>query len=249
VRPRDTGRSTNCLINDVGIYVHKRERGFHSYALPYSWDVRLGHKTREGALSELDDEIDVDHVRRTLAEIGMDEERLTADVDQAGLEAFYVASEDIADEELRRQLGERLPAQLVPLHLQRVESIPLGASGKVDEKALLREATGRRSERPYRAPVGPVQQYLSDVWQEELGAERVGADDSFFELGGTSLSAMQVMLRLCQEFDIDLPLGTLFSHPRLGELARVAEDRILADADEVPAAERRRLLGDHEHPG
>ena len=56
VRPEDTGRSTNCLINDTGIYVHKRERGFHNYELPYSWDVRLGHKTRAEALAELDDE-------------------------------------------------------------------------------------------------------------------------------------------------------------------------------------------------
>ena len=44
VRPADTGRSTNCLINVAGISVHRRERGFHNYAEPYSWDVRLGHK-------------------------------------------------------------------------------------------------------------------------------------------------------------------------------------------------------------
>ena len=44
VRPADTGRSTNCLINDVGIYVHRRTQGYHNYAVPYSWDVRLGHK-------------------------------------------------------------------------------------------------------------------------------------------------------------------------------------------------------------
>ena len=42
MRPSDTGRSTNCLINNIGIFVHKAERGFHNYALPYSWDVRLG---------------------------------------------------------------------------------------------------------------------------------------------------------------------------------------------------------------
>jgi hypothetical protein len=74
VRPRDTGRSTNCLINDVGIYVHKKERGYHNYELPYSWDVRLGHRTHDGAREELNDAIDVDHVRKTLAEIGYDEE-------------------------------------------------------------------------------------------------------------------------------------------------------------------------------
>ena len=249
VRPKDTGRSTNCLINDVGIYVHKKERGFHNYALPYSWDVRLGHKTRDGALDELDDEIDVEHVRRTLGEIGYDEERVEKGADQTALAAFYVASADVSDEDLRRQLGERLPSQLVPLHLQRVDSIPLTVSGKVDERALSRETLGPRPERPYRAPEGPVEEYLAGVWQEELGVERVGADDSFFELGGTSLATMQVMVRLCREFDIDLPLETPFSHPTLSALARVAEDRILADAAELPDAERQRLLGDDGSAG
>ena len=58
VRPADTGRSTNCLINVAGIQVHRREQGYHNYAEPYSWDVRLGHKTRDEALEELDDEVD-----------------------------------------------------------------------------------------------------------------------------------------------------------------------------------------------
>ncbi len=57
-RPADTGRSTNCLINEAGIYVHLKERGYHNYAAPYSWDVRLGHKQRDSALGELVDNID-----------------------------------------------------------------------------------------------------------------------------------------------------------------------------------------------
>ena len=73
VRPADTGRSTNCLINDVGIYVHTTTRGYHNYALPYSWDVRLGHKRREAAMDELDDDIDLDRVRHILDEIGYPE--------------------------------------------------------------------------------------------------------------------------------------------------------------------------------
>ena len=52
VRPADTGRSTNCLVNAAGIHVHTTERGYHNYAEPYSWDVRLGHKTRDGAREE-----------------------------------------------------------------------------------------------------------------------------------------------------------------------------------------------------
>ncbi len=229
VRPQDTGRSTNCLINDVGIYVHKRRRGYHNYALPYSWDVRMGHKTRDEALAELDDEIDVAHVRRTLAEIGADPERLTASPDQPLLAAYYVASEDLAEDELRRQLAERLPSPLVPAHLQRLDTLPLTVHGKVDEAALPAAEHGRRPETSYRPPEGPVQEFLAGLWREQLGVERVGADDGFFALGGTSLVAMEVMIRLCREFALDLPLETLFSHPTLARLARVAEDRILAD--------------------
>ncbi len=230
VRPEDTGRSTNCLINDVGIWVHKQERGFHNYALPYSWDVRLGHKDREAALAELDDEIDVDYVRRTLAELGYQEQPGGAGTDQTALHAFYVASAEVSEEELRRRLGEHLPPQLIPTHLQRVDAIPMTASGKVDERALTRDVLGMAGERPYRAPEGPVAQFLAELWRQQLGNERVGADDSFFALGGTSLAAMEVMLGLCRAYDIDLPLETLFTHPTLGGLAKVAEDRILADA-------------------
>ncbi len=237
VRPADTGRSTNCLINDVGIYVHTRERGFHNYALPYSWDVRLGHKDRDAALAELDDEIDEEFVHKTLTELGYDEDRLGSGTGQTTLEAFYVASHEVSDEEIRRRLGERLPPQLIPGLLRRVESLPLTASGKVDEAALSREALPTLSRTPYRAPAGPVQEYLAEVWRQELGAERVGADDNFFELGGTSLLAMQVMLRLCREFDIDLPLAAMFSHPTLAALAEAAEDQILADVAELPHAE------------
>ena len=73
IRPSDTGRSTNCLINDVGIHLHKTRRGFHNYAFPYAYDVRMGHKTRDAAIDELNDEIDEDNVAEILREIGFDE--------------------------------------------------------------------------------------------------------------------------------------------------------------------------------
>ena len=228
VRPEDTGRSTNCLINDVGIYVHKRERGYHNYALPYSWDVRMGHKTREAAQQELDDDIDHERVEEILREVGYE-------VDSGGghddtlLEAYYVSSEPVDESALRARLAERLPPAFVPSYLKRVESIPLTSSGKVDEPALTRQSRGQHPDKPYRPPKGPVEEYLAALWQDELAVERVGADDGFFELGGTSLTGMQVMLRLCQEFDIDLPLDTLFMNPTLSALARVAEERILDD--------------------
>ena len=232
-RPSDTGRSTNCLINDVGILIHQRERGFHNYALPYSWDVRMGHKTREAAIRELDDQIDEENVRTMLQEIGYSEGRSEVSDDQTVLEAFFVATREVSEDELRHHLEERLPLQLVPVHLQPIDSIPLTASGKLDEVTLRSLSGTQLNARPYREPQGPVEEYLAQIWEEELGTPRVGADDDFFALGGTSLIAMEVMLEVCREFSIDLPLDTMFSHTTLASFARIAENRILADAAEI----------------
>lgn len=227
-RPEDTGRSTNCLINDVGIYVHKQERGFHNYALPYSWDVRLGHKQRDEALAELDDHIDPAYVHRTLAEIGYDGESLAV-AGRPRVIAFYTGPVALPEAEIRARLRERLPAPLVPSRFERGDSIPLTPHGKVDDRALaatLDRAGRQTSQSP---PDGPVEEYLADTWRQLLGVTSVGRDDDFFELGGASLTAMEVMIRLCKEFQIDLPLETLFAHSRLSALARVAEDKILDD--------------------
>ncbi|MDH3224056.1 MAG: amino acid adenylation domain-containing protein, partial [Gemmatimonadota bacterium] len=70
IRPSDTGRSTNCLINEAGIFVHKSERGFHNYSMPYSWDVRLGHKNKGAAVEELDDELDPTNISGLLGQVG-----------------------------------------------------------------------------------------------------------------------------------------------------------------------------------
>lgn len=228
-RPRDTGRSTNCLINDVGISIHQAERGFHNYALPYSWDVRMGHKTRDEALDELNDEIEPGRVQRILREIGY--QPRSADRSRDVLEAFYVSRIQRSEAALRSALATRLPAALIPSRLVAVEHIPLTTSGKIDEHALLARSGQLTTKAEFRAPEGPVESYLADLWQRELMLDRVSADDQFFELGGTSLMAMQVMLQLCEEFHIKLPLETLFMKPVLSDLARAAEDRILADIE------------------
>ena len=237
IRPGDTGRSTNCLVNDVGIAVHRRERGFHNYAIPYAWDVRMGHKTREEALEELDDDLDPERIDAMLAEIGWTEES-AGESERTSLEAWIVASDEVSETDLRRALSRRLPAPLIPARFHRVADLPLTPSGKVDEAALQRAATTAPERRRETRPLeGPVQEMLAEIWSDLLGVGSVGPDDGFFELGGTSLLALRSVLRLGEELDLELPLDAVFTSPRLEDLARVAEDLLLAELDEAEADE------------
>jgi hypothetical protein len=74
-KPENVGScSTNCMINDVGTYVHLKKRGYHNYAIPTAWEVRLGHITREQGLNEIDNkEIDEHRVKSILNHLGLSE--------------------------------------------------------------------------------------------------------------------------------------------------------------------------------
>lgn len=227
VRPSDTGRSTNCLINDVGIFVHRQERGFHNYALPYSWDVRMGHKTREAAIEELQDEIDVAAVQRILDEIGYPGDVSTLET-QTRLVAYYVSDREIPAAELRRLAADRLPAAMVPSQYVRLDAIPLTANGKVDRAALRPPEAGRATvETPYLGARTDVERTLAGIWEDVLGVERVGVRDDFFELGGDSIMAIQIVAR-ARRAGIRLALTQLFEELTVERLAATCSSEMIS---------------------
>jgi amino acid adenylation domain-containing protein len=119
--------------------------------------------------------------------------------------------------ELRGWLGERLPEAMVPQLWVEVEGLPLTASGKVDRRRLPEPEVVAGAE--YRAPRSPAEEVLAGIWAEVLGAERVGVDDSFFDLGGQSLLAARAVARIRAALDVELPLRTLFEAPTVAALA------------------------------
>ncbi len=221
VRPSDTGRSTNCLINDVGIYVHKQERGFHNYALPYSWDVRLGHKRRRAALAELDDDLDEDRVQTILREIDYQPRPVEGRHRAARLVAYYTATQDPGSAELRQHCQARLPDFAVPARFVRLETLPLTQNGKVDRGALPwpppEQPQSALSESPSDGPEGR----LLAVWRRVFGDEAIGPGENFFDLGGDSIISIQLVAGSAQ-VGLRVTPAQIFEHQTVAELARAA---------------------------
>jgi amino acid adenylation domain-containing protein len=237
IRPADTGRSTNCRINDVGIYVHKRERGFHNYALPYSWDVRLGHKDRTAAAEELNDNIDTDHVNRILNKIGYSiKTGIPLDAEKF-LVAYYVPKRAVPEADLRAYLSARVPDEMIPRFFMPLEEMPLTPNGKIDHKALVRPEFKRPElEASFAAPQDETEKRLAAIWGEVLGFSDIGIHDNFFKLGGHSLLTTQVISRISRDFQIDMAVRELFEHATIAEIAAVIKARLAAAREDALAA-------------
>jgi amino acid adenylation domain-containing protein len=128
---------------------------------------------------------------------------------------------------LREALSSTLPEYMVPSAFVVLDTLPLTANGKVDRRALpAPDAEG--AQEAYVAPETDTERALAAIWSEVLGVSRIGAEDSFFLLGGHSLMATQVITRVRETLDVVLPLRTLFEAPRLRALAERVDALALA---------------------
>jgi amino acid adenylation domain-containing protein len=122
--------------------------------------------------------------------------------------------------ELRGHLKEKLPEYMVPTAFVTLEALPLTPNGKVDRRALpAPDPSSFRAENAYAEPRTPVEEALAGIWEEVLDVGRVGIHDDFFELGGHSLLATQLVSRVREAFQVELPLRSLFEEPTIAGLA------------------------------
>jgi len=151
----------------------------------------------------------------------------------------YLVGDGLQPEALAAWLGERLPAHMVPGAIVVLDALPRTPNGKVDRKALPRPEPAQGAGDGFVAPESAEERSLAAIWSEVLGVERVGVHDDFFRLGGHSLLAAQVIARLRRDFQVDLPLRSLFQAPSIaGLLGAVRQARELEAVPAVPRIER-----------
>lgn len=171
--------------------------------------------------------------------------------------------------ELRDFLKNRLPHYMVPAAFVPLSALPLTPNGKIDRRALAAiEGVTYKVGPSFTAPRSKVEETLANIMAGVLRVERVGVHHNFFDLGGNSLLAVQVVSRVRDAFGVEVPLRTLFEKPTVAELAQLMEqarqehclkdvspieatprgrgnlDRLLAEVERISEEEARMLLSE-----
>ncbi len=154
------------------------------------------------------------------------------------LVAYLVLHTKSAVEELRQMLREKVPGYMVPSTFVVLDVLPVTANGKLDRKALPAPDQSRPGlEETFIAPRTPTEERVSTIWSEVLQIEKIGINDNFFSLGGHSLLATQIMTRVRDAFDVNLPLSNFFETPTVANLSARVDQRQVAEADDEALSE------------
>jgi amino acid adenylation domain-containing protein len=127
----------------------------------------------------------------------------------------------VTSDELRSHLKQSLPDYMMPSAFVQLGTLPLTPNGKIDRKALpAPDFADLQADRNYVAPRNSIEVKLAHLWEEVLGIRPIGVTTSFFDLGGRSLLAARLFMRITQDFGRDLPISTLFRAPTVEQLAQ-----------------------------
>lgn len=124
---------------------------------------------------------------------------------------------------LRGYLREHLPDYMVPNAVLVLDELPLLPNGKINRRALPKPKLEDLTGTPYRQPRGATEKRLAKIWTDVLGVQQIGGLNNFFQMGGHSLLAAQLVARIREQFRIDLALKDIFRLPVLSEMATMIE--------------------------
>jgi acyl-coenzyme A synthetase/AMP-(fatty) acid ligase/acyl carrier protein len=241
-------------------YLPDREYTAEDINLPASDGVILAYNTRDlGRLLEdgclvhlgrMDSQVKVRGLRVDIAEV----ESVIAD--HPGVKAAAVSAQENVNAEVRivgyivprsksaldvsdinAFLRDRLPDHMIPSNFLFLDSLPL-TNGKLDRRALPKPDNRRPNlKAQFVAPRSEVEKKLADIWSVVLVIDPIGVEDNFFDLGGHSLTASQVITRVLTHFRLDLSIKALFDSPTVAEMAAIIEQNQAKRANDAELAQ------------
>ncbi|MEV6951754.1 non-ribosomal peptide synthase/polyketide synthase [Streptomyces sp. NPDC051183] len=227
----------------------------------------LARFRRDGSLDFLgrgDDQVKIRGYRVELGEIeatlllapGVKDAVVLARQDRPGerrLVAYVVPADGASPTpaELAAELRRTLPAYMVPAVFIALDALPLAVSGKVDRKALPAPGQDRMPDTgrpPYVAPGTATEELLARIWGEALGIDKVGAHDSFFDLGGDSIMVLP-LISAARKAGLAISLRTLYESETLAELAAAVAPRAAAPRTVRGIPAPAEAMIEHQVPG
>jgi amino acid adenylation domain-containing protein/non-ribosomal peptide synthase protein (TIGR01720 family) len=135
----------------------------------------------------------------------------------------YISSSDgIEIDRLREYMNKKLPEYMVPSYFAVLDEIPLNTSGKTDKNALLMIAVNQVTNKDIVQPTTPLQKELASIWAETLRVDVVGVTDNFFHIGGTSLDAVVLSIKLNDKGYV-INIKDIYEHPTIDSMISVIE--------------------------
>jgi acyl-CoA synthetase (AMP-forming)/AMP-acid ligase II/acyl carrier protein len=236
--------STNCPIKQIGDFAHLQDKRFHYYGGATSWEKRLGHLSLENVKEDLTCRVSAKGYENFIKRIGYDEANRQTRLDDKYICAYYVPQQpavevDTEAAELRRFLSTKLPDYMIPFAFERLDHIPLTANGKIDRSALpepkiSRSGTGAT----YVAPETDLEKTIALIWKRVLQLEKIGVNDNFFDLGGNSLSIIQVGSQLKESMGTEISVVTLFTYPTVRSLGEHLKNNGSGEGDSQKKLDR-----------
>ncbi|MBZ8183157.1 hypothetical protein G3T18_24245 [Oscillatoria salina IIICB1] len=148
------------------------------------------------------------------------------------------------EQELRKLLAARLPDYMMPSAFVFLDELPLTANGKINRKALP-SPEFQFSQTTYVEPRNPQEELLTQIWQDVLEIDPIGIRENFFELGGNSLQATQILTRIREALPAaNLSLRQLIHAATIAELAEAIEENLLAQIEQLSDEEAAHFLHD-----
>jgi len=139
------------------------------------------------------------------------------DKDRKYLCVYYVSSKEISSRELRRILSVYLPEYMIPSIFVRMDTLPLSSNGKIDIKALPQQCMNE-SKVDYAPPRNSIDQDFVEIFEDVLDIEKIGIDDSLFDLGGDSLTVMMIFSRI-YDCNWGITAADFYLYPTIRELS------------------------------